>query len=97
MNCFRLRNPSSMHSTRIALGQTCLKLKVPLVHGAAGWYGQVATQFPGEDILQKIHGTRAGTKGAEQELGNPFFTPAVVASLQISEVCKRLLKKGETQ
>jgi molybdopterin/thiamine biosynthesis adenylyltransferase len=34
-------------------------------------------------------------KGIEKELGNPSFTPAVVASLQVAEVCKLLLGKGE--
>ncbi len=82
--------------TRIALCQTCLELQVPLVHGAiAGWYGQVTTQFPGENTLQKIYGPRAQSKGAEKELGNPSFTPAVVASLEVAETCKILLQKGE--
>lgn len=82
--------------TRMALCQTCLELKVPMVHGAiAGWYGQVTTQFPGENILEKIYAPRAANKGAEKELGNPSFTPAVVASLEVAEVCKVLLQKGE--
>lgn len=82
--------------TRMALCQTCLELNVPLVHGAiAGWYGQVTTQYPGENTLQKIYGPRASGKGAEKELGNPSFTPAVVASLEVTEVCKILLEKGE--
>ena len=43
--------------TRIALGQTCLELNVPLVHGAiAGWYGQVTTQFPGETFFRRSMG-----------------------------------------
>jgi molybdopterin-synthase adenylyltransferase len=83
--------------TRMALCQTCLELNVPLVHGAiAGWYGQVTTQFPGETTLQKVYGPRAAGKGAEKELGNPSFTPAVVASLEVAEVCKILLQKGKS-
>jgi len=29
-------------------------------------------------------------------LGNPSFTPATIAGLQAAEVCKYLLKKGNT-
>jgi molybdopterin/thiamine biosynthesis adenylyltransferase len=81
--------------TRMALCRTCLELNVPLVHGAiAGWYGQVTTQFPGDETLQKIYGSHAASKGVEKELGNPSFTPAVVASLEVAEVCKILLRRG---
>ena len=34
-------------------------------------------------------------KGIEKELGNPAFTPAVIASLQVAEACKIVLGKGE--
>ena len=30
----------------------------------------------------------------EKHLGNPSFTPAVVASLEVAEVCKILLGRG---
>jgi hypothetical protein len=30
----------------------------------------------------------------EQQLGNPSFTPAVAASLEVAEVCKVLLGQG---
>ncbi|MEG1584114.1 MAG: HesA/MoeB/ThiF family protein, partial [Anaerovorax sp.] len=33
-------------------------------------------------------------KGEETELGNPSFTPALVASLEVAETVKVLLKKG---
>jgi uncharacterized surface protein with fasciclin (FAS1) repeats len=32
----------------------------------------------------------------EQKLGNPSFTPALVASMEVAEVCKVLLGEGET-
>jgi molybdopterin/thiamine biosynthesis adenylyltransferase len=83
--------------TRMALCQTCFELNVPLVHGAiAGWYGQVTTQFPGDETLQKLYGSHTTNKGVEKELGNPSFTPAVVASLEVAEVCKILLGKGKS-
>lgn len=31
----------------------------------------------------------------EQQLGNPSFTPAVVASMEVAEVCKILLGAGK--
>jgi len=82
--------------TRLALAESCADLGIPLVHGAiGGWYGQVTTQFPGDDTLRQIYRNFSGGKGVEQQLGNPAFTPAVVASLQVAEVCKLLLGEGE--
>jgi len=83
--------------TRLALAATCTELVTPLVHGAiGGWYGQVATQFPGDDTIQRLYGRWVSGKGVEQQLGNPSFTPALVASLEAAEVCKILLGQGET-
>lgn len=82
-------------SVRLELSEACGKVGIPMVHGAiAGWYGQIAVQFPGDDLLERVYGGPAATKGIEKELGNPSFTPAVVASLQAAEVCKLLLSKG---
>ena len=82
--------------TRLALAETCAELGIPLVHGAiGGWYGQVATQFPGDDTLQKLYSRWVEGKGIEQKLGNPSFTPALVASIEVAEVCKILLGQGE--
>jgi molybdopterin/thiamine biosynthesis adenylyltransferase len=52
------------------------------------------SQFPGETTLQTIYGRCVDGVGVEKELGNPSYTPAVVASLQVAEVCKILLGKG---
>ncbi len=82
-------------SVRLELAEVCDQLKVPLVHGAiAGWYGQVLTQFPGENSMKILYGKSVVDKGKEKELGNLPFTPAVVASLQAAEVCKVLLNQG---
>lgn len=82
--------------TRLALAETCAQVGIPLVHGAiAGWYGQVTTILPGDNTLSnslKVHGRG---KGIELQLGNPSFTPAVVAGLQVAEACKLLLGVGE--
>ena len=81
---------------RLELADVCNSLNIPLVHGAiAGWFGHVATQFPGEDTLQTIYRSWKAGKGIEQAWGNPSFTPAVVASLQVAEVCKILLGVGK--
>lgn len=78
---------------RLELSEVCARLAIPLVHGAiAGWYGQITSQFPGERTLERTY-ARTG-RGVEKELGNPSFTPAVVASLQAAEVCKILLGYG---
>ena len=83
--------------TRLALAATCDELGTPLVHGAiGGWYGQVATQFPGDNTIQRIYSRWVSGKGVEQELGNPSFTPALVASLEAAEVSKIILGQGDT-
>lgn len=80
---------------RLELGEVCNRLDIPLVHGAiAGWFGHVTTQFPGDNTLETIYQTWKAGKGIEQTLGNPSFTPALVASLEVAEVCKLLLGKG---
>jgi molybdopterin/thiamine biosynthesis adenylyltransferase len=80
---------------RLELADACTAMDIPLVHGAiAGWFGHVATQLPGDDTVRTIYRSWKGGKGIEQTLGNPSFTPAVVASLQVAEVCKLLLGQG---
>ena len=82
-------------TTRLELAGVCADLGIPLVHGSiGGWYGQVVSQFPGENTLQTIYGRCADGVGVEKHLGNPSFTPAVVASLEVAEVCKILLGRG---
>lgn len=80
---------------RLQLAEMCNKLKIPLVHGAiGGWYGQLTTQFPGDRTLQQIYPRNRQLPGIEGNHGNPSFTPAVVASLEVAEVVKILLKTG---
>ena len=83
-------------SYRLELAEVCTAAGIPMVHGAiGGWYGHVATQLPGDTTVQSIYRHWVAGKGIEQQLGNPAFTPAVVASLEVAEVCKILLGKGE--
>lgn len=80
---------------RRELAGVCRALSLPLVHGAiAGWYGQVTVQLPGSDLQPFFPATGTG-QGVESALGNPSFTPALVASLEVAEACKILLGRGE--
>lgn len=83
--------------TRLMLQDSCKKLNIPMIHGAiAGWYGQVTTIFPGDDTLNKIYNKdKNEAKGIEKEMGNPSFTPALTASIEVSEAIKLLLGRGE--
>lgn len=79
---------------RKILQDICEKERIPLIHGAiAGWYGQITTILPGDRTLDKLY--RVSENGVEKSLGNPSFTPAVVAGIQVSETIKLLLEKGE--
>jgi molybdopterin/thiamine biosynthesis adenylyltransferase len=41
---------------RLLLAEACLRLALPLVHGAVGgWFGQVAVQAPGSRLLTSIY------------------------------------------
>ncbi|WP_218070362.1 HesA/MoeB/ThiF family protein [Desulfuribacillus alkaliarsenatis] len=81
-------------STRLKLVDVTSELNIPMVHGAiAGWYGQITTSLPGDKTLQKWYKGAQAAKGIEAALGNPAFTPATVASIQVAEACKVLLNK----
>jgi molybdopterin/thiamine biosynthesis adenylyltransferase len=81
---------------RLELVEVCRETGVALVHGAiGGWYGQVASQLPGDDISPLLSGLGGTAKGVEAQFGNPSFTPAVVASIQVAEACKIILGLGE--
>lgn len=80
--------------TRKVIVKTAQKLRIPLVYGAiAGWYGQVTTIFP-ECRLPGFLLTEHN-KSIEQQLGNPSFTPAIIAGIQVAEVVKIITGKGE--
>jgi len=79
---------------RFLLEASCKAEEIPMIHGAtAGWYGQVSVIFPGDNTLRKLYPADA-VKGAEVDLGNPSFTPAVVASIEVAEAVKVLLRRG---
>lgn len=81
--------------SRLILEEICEEMSVPLVHGAiAGWYGQVSTILPGDKLLSRFYASK-DLQGAEKKYGNPSFTPALVASIEVSEVLKLLISRGE--
>jgi len=81
--------------SRLLLERTAEELGIPFVHGAiAGWYGQVSTVLPGDRLLSRLYGDNIEA-GAEKELGNPSFTPALIAALEVSEVVKLLIGRGD--
>lgn len=81
--------------TRKLAATICGQLGIPFVYGAiAGWYGQVSTILPGDQTLNILYSGDLD-RGDELSLGNPSFTPAMIASLQVAEAVKCLLGKGE--
>jgi molybdopterin/thiamine biosynthesis adenylyltransferase len=81
--------------SRFVLQETAQILNIPMVHGAiAGWYGQVCSIMPGDRSLDLIYGNNRG-HGIEKEQGNPSFTPALVASIQVAEAIKILIGRGD--
>ncbi len=75
-------------SSRLALEEGCVRLGIPLIHGAiAGDSGQVMTIFPGDPGLKAIYSS-GDDRGVEILEGNPPVTPALVASLQAIEAVK---------
>lgn len=79
---------------RFLIQDSCERLEIPFIHGAiAGWYGQVITIFPKDKTLNKVYKDKEKKKG-EIIQGNPSFTPAIVAAIEVSEAIKVLLNKG---
>ena len=85
-------------SDRFTVEDFAKGLDIPLVHGAvAGFEGQVMTIFPDDEGMKSIYGDRnkfVGTaKSPVSILGVPAVTPAIIASFQVIEVVKIILKK----
>lgn len=81
---------------RLALAQVCRELNLPLVHGAInGWYGQVAVQMPGDDIIEQIYGSYEADKDQQLKPSVLSFVPAVIASLEAALTVKIILGRGD--
>ena len=82
--------------SRIDLEEECESRNIPIIHGAInGWYGQVCIVIPGSKRLSKLYKSE-DMMCQYQQLGNPSFTPPIVASIQINEFVKYLFNKGLT-
>lgn len=78
--------------SRKELAKVCDAYNLPLIHGAIdGWYGQVSVIVDHSQLMDKLY---SHNHGQESGLGNPAFTPAIVAGIQVSEGVKYLLNKG---
>ena len=73
---------------RIILARACGNLGITMIHGAiSGWCGQVAIVPPGSRLMEALYG------GVEPKGDSPStlaFTPAVCASIEVSEAVKVL-------
>lgn len=77
------------NSSRRNVFMVCREMGIPFVHGAiGGMFGQVGVFYPCDDPLWK--NDDVPDKGIETETGNPPFTPAFIASLEVSESIKIL-------
>ena len=79
---------------RMIVQTLCKQKSIPLIHGAiGGWFAQVTTVFPEDDTLSRLY---AGEKEYDSKaLGNPSFTPALAASLEVSEALKVITGKED--
>jgi len=84
-------------SDRFILEEACQKERIPFIHGAVeGLNGQVSTIFPQDKGLELIYGSskkyNKQKKSSRISVLSP--TPALIASFQVQEVIKVLLKRG---
>ncbi len=85
---------------RFILEKACKKLKIPFIHGAVnGLQGQIYTIFPEDTGLTAIYGPEDKYLNTKQNNINQLsvlsFTPSLIASLQVAEVVKVLLRRGK--
>ncbi len=87
---------------RLVLERECKGRGIPFVHGAvAGLEGQLMTIFPGDRGLDGIYGealegSASSSPRPEAVLGVLAPSPQFIASLQVAEVLKILLTRGQT-
>lgn len=80
--------------TRYQLQAASKQAGIPVVHGSVGgWEGFMMTVWPTDPGLENVFGQKDqnGQEEAVSPIGIPSFTPALVASLQVSQVVMLLL------
>lgn len=85
------------NSSRMVALEECRRLGIPFVHGAiGGFWAQIGAFFPGDrtpwDDMKDVP-----DKGVELATGNPPFTPAFAASLEVSLALRILSGVGEIE
>lgn len=85
------------NSSRRLLFSACNERDIPVIHGAiGGFWGQVQVIRPGDRTLLDLNRDEdSQDKGIEVQTGNPPFTPALVASLQVTEALRLSLGLGD--
>lgn len=78
-------------ATKKYLEKLACQLNVPLIHGAVeGWFGQVASVFPGEHTVSKLYPSEKN-----QSVTALMVTVSTVSALQVGEVIKVITGMGE--
>jgi len=85
---------------RFVLEAASKALGIPLVHGAlAGFEGRLMTIYPEDPGLKQLYGKSVEESGnsirPEAVLGTPALMPALIATLQATEVIKIILERGK--
>lgn len=79
--------------TRFIVAEACKKISIPFIYGAVeGWFGQVSIIFPDDDTIDKIYPDKNYKANSPSVVS---FTPAVIASIQVSQAIKFLLNRGD--
>lgn len=74
--------------SRLELYACCGRLRIPMIHGAvSGDYGQVSVPDPASGAFAGFYTSRSEKRPLSAA---PVFTPALIASLQVREVCRLL-------
>ena len=81
-------------SSRRTLYARCGERNIPVISGAiGGFWGQVGVVLPDGPSMADFF-PEGKDQGEEKELGNPPFTPAVVAALECAQAIKLISGKG---
>jgi molybdopterin/thiamine biosynthesis adenylyltransferase len=86
------------YDARYELASASKALGKPLVHGAiGGWYGQFALQSADSVAVRQWLESARDKQGIEEELGNPPFTPALIASMQAASAIRILIGQSDIE
>ena len=84
---------------RFVVEKACREYKIPFIHGAVNDFnGQVSTIFPQDKGLEVFYGSpqKYNQQNNTIRIPVPSVTPTMIASFQVAEAIKVLLKRGKT-